>query len=307
MKNIKLVFISICLCTSGFLTAQQDVMFTQYMFNGLTINPAYAGSHNAISANFIGRKQWVKLNGAPQSTSFSIHSPLGGEKIALGAQLIQDKIGVSKNFLGNLSGAYHLPISNTAKLSFGLSAGLDQLSANFNDLYLGQDVSLIDPDLSNQSNFTDSKVNFGTGAYYYSKSTFLGVSVPRLLENSFGKNDIYQQKRHVFVYAGHVFTFSPNFKFKPNVLVKMTKNSPASIDLNANFLLIDKIWLGASYRSFESIDFLAQINVTDQLGIGYAYDWNTNGLKDANSGSHEIMLSYLFSFRKQAMLSPRYF
>jgi type IX secretion system PorP/SprF family membrane protein len=284
--------------------SQQDATFTQYMFNGLTLNPAYAGSHDAISSNFIWRKQWLNIDGAPQSSALSIHSPVGGDKIGVGLQLASDKIGASKTFLGNASASYILPISSTSKLSFGLSAGLDKMDYNFSDLQLGTSN---DPNFDATNNISDSKVNFGTGVYYYSKKTFVGLSVPKILENDFTSNNVsYTQKRHIFLYAGHVITIHPNLKFKPNVLVKMTGGA-TSIDLNANFLIVDKLWLGASYRSLESLDLIAQLNVTNQLGIGYAYDFTTNALKDYSSGSHEFMISYLFSFKKQAMLSPRYF
>jgi type IX secretion system PorP/SprF family membrane protein len=306
MKRISLIVSVLVSVLSGITTfAQQDVMFTQYMFNGLTINPAYAGSHDAISTNFIWRKQWLNLDGAPQSTNFSIHSPIGGDRIGLGLQLVQDKIGVSKEFIGNLSASYMMPISSTAKLAFGLSGGLDNMDFNFADLYTAND-----PNFDPANNIKANKINFGTGLYFFSKKTYIGLSVPRILENDFASatsNSVYTQKRHAFVYAGHVFELSPNVKFKPNVLVKMTTNSPVSVDLSANFLFIDKIWLGASYRQLESLDLLAQYYITDQLSVGYAYDMTTKGVKDISKSSHEIMLNYLFSFRKKAMLSPRYF
>lgn len=306
MKRFSLIIsILACLLMTRGASAQQDAMFTQYMFNGLSLNPAYAGSHNAISTNFIWRKQWVGLDGAPTSTNFSIHSPLGGDKLAGGVQLVHDKIGVSEELFVNGSLAYILPVSDDAKLSFGLSGGLDKLDYNFNDLELG---STVDPNFVEANNISESKVNFGLGVYYHTKNTFVGLSIPRLIENAYGNEGLtYQQRRHYFIYAGHVFTLHPNFKFKPNVLVKVSTNVPASVDLNANFLFIDKVWFGVSYRSSESIDLLAQYYVTDQLSFGYAYDINTNRLRTTNNGSHEVMLSYLFSFRKNAMLTPRYF
>jgi type IX secretion system PorP/SprF family membrane protein len=303
----KLVYILLAICSfinMATVFAQQDVMFTQYMFNGLTLNPAYAGSHEAISTNFIWRKQWLNIDGAPQSYAFSLHSPVGGNKIGLGLQLVNDKIGASKSFLGNASASYILPISENAKLSFGLSAGLEKLDYNFSDL---QGIEL-DPNFSTSNNITGSKVNFGTGIYYHSKKTFIGVSLPRILENEYSSNNLtYGQRRHFFIYAGHIIDLHQNIKFKPNILVKMATNSKASVDLNANFLFIDKIWLGVSYRSFESLDIIAQYHISDQLSIGYAYDMTTNKLKNYSNGSHEFMLSYLFSFKRKAMLSPRYF
>ena len=238
MKRFSLIIsILAFLLMSRITSAQQDAMFTQYMFNGLAINPAYAGSHNAISANFINRQQWVGIDGAPQSTSFSVHSPLGGDKLAVGVQLVHDKVGVSKELFTNASLAYVLPVSETAKLSFGLSVGLDMVDYNFADLEMG--TTVVDPNFDPSNSISENKTNFGLGAYYHTKNTYFGVSVPRLMENEYGDEVTYQQKRHYFVYAGHVFKLHPNVKFKPNVLVKISSNVPMSIDLNANFLFID--------------------------------------------------------------------
>lgn len=308
MKKIISIFTVITASLAYFTAAaQQDAMFTQYMFNGLAINPAYAGSQEAISSNFIWRKQWLNIDGAPTSNAFSIHSPIGGNKLGAGLQLVNDKVGASNSQFANLSGSYTIDVSEDAKLSFGLSAGYNKMEYNFSDLYLGKTADKVfDP----SDKVSGSQVNFGTGVYYRTKKTFVGLSIPKLLENEFtstSENASYIQRRHAYVYAGHVFELHPNLKFKPNVLVKMTSGLPMSVDLNANFLIIDKVWLGVSYRSLESIDFIAQLNITDQLGVGYAYDHTTNQLKEDSKGSHELMVSYLFSFRKSAMLSPRYF
>lgn len=306
MKKIKLILsvLGLSLCSAAL--AQQDVMYTQYMFNGLAFNPAYAGSHEATSLTFLWRRQWLNIPGAPQSFTLGAHTPLGGKKIGFGIQAAQDQIGVSNQTSANASLSYMLPLSAHGVLSFGLSAGLDKLDFDFNSLQLGQSVdATFDPSQS----IDENKGNIGAGLYYHSNRTFVGVSVPRLIENEFGNANgtSFVQKRHLFVYAGHVFDLHPNLKFKPNVLFKAVEGADLQVDLNANFLFIDKLWLGVSYRSFESVGLLAQYMVTDQFGVGYAYDLNVNGLKDYNSGSHEIVLNYLFSFRKKTMLTPRYF
>ena len=306
MKRISLIISILALSLfSRMAWAQQDAMFTQYMFNGLAFNPAYAGSHEAISASFLYRNQWVNVDGAPNTTTFSLHSPLGNERIGLGVQFLSDKIGVSKQKVANISASYILPLTDESNLSFGLSAGMDMIEYDFNDLELGgtNDV-YFDP----SNNINDNKANVGAGIYYYSKKTFLGLSVPRILQNEYGKGPSKLiQNRHLYVYGGHVFDLHPNLKFKPNVLLKTVEKAPLEVDLNANFLFIDRIWAGVSWRSLESVDLLTRVLLTEQLSVGYSYDISTNGLKDYSKGSHEFMLNYLFSFQKKTMLSPRYF
>lgn len=306
MRRISLFisFLALCL-VSQISWAQQDAMFTQYMFNGLALNPAYAGSHDAISASLLYRNQWVNVDGAPNTGAFALHSPLGNDKIAIGVQAVRDQIGISKETIANVSAAYRLPLSERAKLSFGLSAGINMLDYNFNDLELG---SVNDAFFDPSNNIKDNKANVGAGLYYYTNNTFLGVSVPRLLQNDFGDGvETFTQKRLLYVHGGHVFNLNPNLKFKPNALIKATSNAPVEVDLNANFLFIDKIWAGVSWRSFESVDLIARLLVTEQLSLGYSYDITTNDLRDNSKGSHEFMLNYLFSFQKKKMLSPRYF
>ena len=309
MKRISLIISAVfaLMLHSADVHAQQDAMFTQYMFNGLALNPAYAGSHEAIRTTFLHRNQWTQIDGAPNTTTLSIHTP-ANERIGLGFQLAHDKIGVSQQTVANISGAYMMPLSGSAKLSFGLSIGLDNLQYNYSDLdlYSTNDVFF---DASN--NINESKMNVGAGLFYHSDKTFVGISVPKLLENEYGEEVASViQSRHYFIYAGHIIDLHPNLKFKPNVLFKAVEGAPLEADLNANFLFIDRIWAGVSWRSFESIGLMTQLNVTEQFGIGYAYDIVTNDIVTSDNkrtGSHEFMLTYLFSFKKKAMLSPRYF
>lgn len=306
MRRISLIISFVALCiVSRTSWAQQDAMFTQYMFNGLALNPAYAGSHDAISTSLLYRNQWVDVDGAPNTGAFTIHSPLGNDKLAVGLQVVRDQIGISKETVFNASLAYRVPITEKAKLSFGLSIGGNRLDYNFNDLELGgtNDV-FFDP----SNNINESRANVGAGVFYYSSKTFLGVSIPRLIENEFGSGEgVYTQRRLFYVHGGHVFDLHPNLKFKPNILLKATANAPLEMDINANFLFVDKVWAGVSWRSLESVDLIARLLVTEQLSLGYSYDIITNDLRDQTKGSHEFMLNYLFSFQKKKMLSPRYF
>lgn len=306
MSYIKHLLGIVLIASVGFAAqAQQDVMFTQYMFNGLALNPAYAGSHNALSATALIRKQWVGIDGAPFSQTLSVHSPFKDERMGVGFQVVNDKIGISKET--NLYGAYSywIPVG-AGRLSMGLQAGINLFGTDFSQLDLKHDSDI---DFS-QGNLSELKPNFGAGLYYYTERLYLGLSVPRLVENKFGDDaagNTFQQARHYFLTGGYVFDLGPNWKFKPNFLIKTVPGAPVELDLNANFLFIEKLWMGVSWRSFDSFDLLAQFFITDQLSLGYAYDITTTKLRGYTSGSHELMLNYVFKFSEDKMLTPRYF
>lgn len=286
--------------------AQQEIMFTQYMFNGLALNPAYAGSHEAVSMTFLARDQWGGIEGAPNTQTFSIHSPVNKKSIALGLQIIHDKISVFNQYGVNAAYAYRIPTGN-GTLSFGLQGGftsyqaeLTQLSTNHTSEVFGADVSKFLP-------------NFGAGVYYYSKKYYLGFSIPQLISNSLhdeivGVDSDARQKRHYFLTSGYVFDLSRNVKFKPNALLKVVEGAPIELDLNANVLLNNVVWLGLSWRSFADFDALLELQVNNQLLIGYSYDFaNTTDLRRVNSGSHELMLNYRLRYAKKKVVTPRLF
>lgn len=307
LKGIILVVL-VVIAQSGY--AQQDAMFTQYMFNGLVLNPAYAGSHEALSATALLRKQWVNVDGAPSTQTLSMHTPYEAKRMGFGLQLVHDKIGVSNetNIYGSYS--YWVPMGN-GRLSMGLQAGVNMLRSEFDELVL---INEGDPGFDDAS-FSAVKPNFGAGLYYYTDRFYVGLSAPRLLRNNYGQlpssvstNDFsFRQERHYYLTAGYLFELSPNVKLKPSFLVKQVSNAPVEVDLNANVLFVDRLWLGVSLRSGDSFDFLAQFLVNNQLSIGYAYDLTTSSLKSQTSGSHEVMVNYLFSFGDKKILTPRYF
>lgn len=304
MKALKSTLIAVMLGFSAMVFAQQDVHFTQYMFNGLALNPAYAGSHDALSTTFLFRKQWVGIDGAPSTQTLSAHAPFISERVGVGLQLVRDQIGVSDetNIYGSYS--YWIPVANDTRLSMGLQAGATILNTQFSNL---NTVDSQDPDF--ESNIKGAKPNFGTGVYLYSKRYYVGASVPRILQSTFNSDGTvnYKQQRHYFITGGYVFDAGPHVKLKPNVLVKVVGGAPIEADLNLNALFVDRLWLGVSWRSFDSFDFLAEYLITKQLRIGYAYDLSLTPLRNHNSGSHEIMLNYIFDFRDTKMLTPRYF
>ena len=285
--------------------AQQQVMFTQYMFNGLAINPAYAGIHEGMSASILWREQWAGFTGAPSTQTLSLHSPIGKSSASYGGMVIRDKIGVTEQIGAQASAAYRIFIDEDTRLSFGLQASMTNFRAEYIDTTTGSD-----PTLAN-SNINEFKPNFGVGLLYHSDKYYLGLSIPQMLNQSFDQTNESSESqlvRHYFLTGGLVFDLNPDFKLKPNVLIKYVSGAPIQVDLNVNLLIKEVIWVGASYRSFDSIDLLMQLQLTPRFQLGYAYDISTsNELRSVNSGSHEIMLNYVFQLNKTRAVSPRYF
>lgn len=316
MKKIRLVIIAFFILTlNSQVEAQQQVMFTQYMFNQLALNPAYAGIHEGISTSFLARYQWVGFEGAPRTQTFSIHSPIKYRSISLGGVLIRDQIGVTDQFGAYFSSSYRINFVNHTKLSFGFQISINQYRTDFTENPNN------DPNLASQ-NINDFSPNGGAGVMWHSDRFYLGVSIPQLVNHTVG-DDLEMPVdpntgepidpdakliRHYFIAGGYVFQLNPDLKFKPNVLFKWVQGAPLQLDLNANFLIKELVWLGLSYRSLDSFDALFQLQVTPQFQLGYAYDfYTTSDLSRVNSGSHEIMINYVFNIRNDKIVTPRYF
>lgn len=291
--------------------AQQDPMYTQYMFNTQTINPAYAGTWESVGFMALGRHQWTGWDGAPETYTFSLQAPLKNERVALGFNVISDKVGLEKKFYLFADYSYLVPVGEKTNLRLGLKGGFTNYSNNL------QEYDLIDP---NDPNFVGEiknafKPNFGVGAFLYSKKAYVGFSIPKVVSTTF-ENDMENfsvegELRHYFLIAGAVFNLGENVKFKPTMLTKASFTSetgtPVQFDLTGNFLIKEKLWLGAMYRTGSSYGFIAQWIFAEKLRIGYAIDFSTNNLKEHNNGTHEVMVSYELRFKKENVISPRYF
>lgn len=293
------------LMTVGYFAhGQQQVMFTQYMFNGLALNPAYAGSHETVSITALAREQWTGIDGAPSTQTLSVHSPVFNKRIGLGLLVLHDEIGVTEQTGVYAAYSYKIPFVNGANLALGLQAGINMYDARFSE------VSDVNPVFAN-GDVKEAHPNFGFGAYYFTDRFYAGISIPQLAQNTFDKdNDDSDSKivRHYFANAGYVFDLNESLKLKPNVLIKAVEGAPVEFDVNANLLINEVIWVGLSWRSFDSIDALFQLQVTDRLQFGYAYDFaTTTDLRRVNGGSHELMLNYRFTFNKSRIVTPRYF
>jgi len=293
---------------AGKSVAQQDPMYTQYMENMLTINPAYAGSKDLLTMMVVSRNQWVSMPGAPITRTLEMHSPITGTNTGLGLSVLNDQIGPVKQTGVYFDYSYTLNFSNKRKLALGLKAGVNFLEAGVANLTTNDPN---DPVFANDisRNFLP---NFGVGAFYHAERYYLGLSIPKLIENDINKNgftvqNITREQMHIFFIAGYVFDVNRIVKFKPSILTKYVKNAPISINMDGTFLFYDKLWLGVMYRVGDSFGGLFQLQVTNQLKIGYSYDLPINLLGAYNSGTHEIMVTYDFNLGGNKVRSPRYF
>jgi type IX secretion system PorP/SprF family membrane protein len=290
------------------MQAQQDMAFSQYMFNMLSVNPAYAGSRDVISMTSLYRKQWVNVEGTPSILTFTADAPLKSEKIGLGFQVFNDKVGVFTTTGVFASGAYRIRLKK-GSLAMGLQAGFYQFRADLTDVKLSKDALY---DQAFATNVRKILPNFGTGVYYNSDRYYIGFSLPHLVNNKlFNKSDTIvsnaKLSRHVFIVGGYVIPFSLDVKLKTSTLIKFVQGSPIQMDLNANLWFFDKLATGLSYRTSGALVGMLEVQATPQLRFGYAYDGNIGKSRKSLRGSHEIMLRYEFGYVKSKMLSPRYF
>lgn len=289
--------------------AQQDALFSQYMFNRLVINPAYSGSRDVLSATIVNRYQWVGMDGAPNTLTASIHTPLRNEKIALGLYVYSDKLGPMSNsgFMANY--AYRIRVWN-GRLAFGLQAGIKMVDIDWNKMEMKDNDDLVI--LNGPKGEVMPDANFGI--YYYTNRYFVGISSKHLFENTFGQVSDDEFKtysnltRHFYAMAGVAIPLSDRFVFRPSTLVKYAQNAPVNVDINASMLYNETFWFGASYRtSRNALVFILEFNLRKNLRIGYSYDTYMSELKNHSLGSHEIMIGYDINLFKPRMLSPRYF
>lgn len=289
--------------------AQQDPMYTQYMFNTQTINPAYAGTWESIGFMALARQQWIGLDGAPSTYTFSFQSPLRKEEIALGLNILNDKVGLEKRFSVFGDYSYLLKINKQTNLRLGLKAGFTNYSNNLQAYHLYPDGLT---DLLFQGEIgTRFMPNFGIGAFLHSKTYYIGLSVPKLVHNEFQNNynnfSTQAELRHFFLIGGLVVNLNEDIKFKPTFLAKATAAAPVEFDFSANLLIKEKIWLGTMYRTGDAFGFIAQWIFDKKLRIGYAIDFTTTKLHNYQNGTHEIMVSYELRLMKEKFVSPRYF
>lgn len=285
--------------------AQFEAGYSQYMFNGLAINPAYAGSQQSLSLSIISRFQSPAINGSASTQTLTAHTGIKGKKIGLGLMVITDKIGVTRQTGFYASFAYKVRFSNST-LSLGLQGGGTSVQSDYSQLLIKQPG---DPLVS--GDIKEFQPNIGAGVYYYSKRFYAGLSMPQMIDEL---NDNFTQLKPLIFTTGIVFRLTEALKLKPNLLVRLVDNQLVEINYqlveinyNMNLLIHEILWVGVSYRPSSSVTGLLEIQITDQLRLGYAYDATISDLSKADSGSHEILLNYRLRFSKKKVVNPSYF
>jgi len=295
------------------MSAQQDAQYTQYMYNTVAVNPAYAGSRGVLSIGALHRSQWLGLDGAPTTQTLNIHTPVS-ERVGLGLSIVNDEIGNGTNQDTYFDGvfSYTIPVSRTGKLSFGVKAGGHLLNIDFNKLR-NFDPSTAPPgQVSIDKKFSP---NFGAGVYYHTEQFYAGLSVPNFLKTEHfdgsgnSSSFLAQERMNWYLITGYVFELNPDLKLKPALLFKAVEGAPLQVDLSATALINDKFSLGAAYRWDAAVSALAGFQLNDKLMLGLAYDREVTELGNTafNDGSFEIFLRFEFFTRYKNVIAPRFF
>ncbi len=309
MKKFIITIVFLTLSLWG-VKAQQDAQYTQYMYNTLAVNPAYAGSRGVLSINALHRSQWVGLDGAPTTQTINLNTPVS-KRLGLGLSIVNDEIGngTNQDTYFDAVASYTIPTSRTGKLSFGLKAGGHALNLDFSKLRNYNDEANT-VGLSN----IDKKFapNFGAGVYYHSDKFYAGLSVPNFLKTEHfesSSSSFAQERMNFYFITGYVFDLNADLKFKPAVLVKAVSGAPLQIDLSANFMLNNKVTLGAAYRWDAALSALVGFQISDQFLLGLAYDKETTELGNTafNDGSFEVLLRYELRTKYKKIIAPRFF
>jgi type IX secretion system PorP/SprF family membrane protein len=318
LRKMYIIILCVLFFTKG--RAQQEALYSQYFFNQLAINPAYAGNHDALNITSLSRKQWFGLNGSPTTFSVFGHTPLltnhavnrdakprffsPNNQIGLGMVLCNAHVGVSNNFLASFAYSYKILLSDEERLSFGLQGSI----LNFRESYSQLDnINTFDPVFRN--NLSVTKFNFGTGVFYETDRYYAGLSVPEIIENHLNPENASGEKqlRQYFITGGYLFYLNLNLKIKPTFLLRYTDGLPPGIDVSANVLYKDKTWIGISYRYNNSVNLTGEFLISPKFRIGLAYDYPISQLHLVTHGSAELMLSYTFLKSTKRILNPRYF
>ncbi|WP_318345869.1 PorP/SprF family type IX secretion system membrane protein [Flagellimonas baculiformis] len=297
------------ICTMSFLHAQQDAQYTQYMYNTVSVNPAYAGSRGHLSIAALYRNQWLGLDGAPETQTLNIHTPMGYRGVGLGLSIVNDKIGPTSETYFDVDFSYTIQTSWEGRLSFGLKASAHMLDIRYSEL----DEFEVDPQLQSQQDIRNKfSPNIGAGVYYHTDRFYVGLSAPRILETThFDESSVSTAKEQINMYfiTGYVWDLNPFLKFKPTLLTKAVQGAPLQVDLSANFMLNERFIGGVAYRWDAAFSGLFGFMLSDQLMLGLAYDREITELGAAtfNDGSFEVIIRYDFIRNIGNLKSPRFF
>ncbi len=308
IKNKAISILLPLLLVVSALSAQQEAMYTHYMYNTLSINPAYAGSRDALTITALHRSQWVGFPGAPKTQTITMHSPFYQDAVNVGLSVLNDQIGPVNNTAVYLDYAYRMRVSKKAKLAFGLKLGLSAFAIDLNSLKSTDNTDEL-------VHMEDNSVlpNVGLGVYYSTPKFYAGVSTPKLFKNAYNYEDLSSglsvEQLHYYFIAGAFVRLSPNWELKPTGYMKITRAATIEIDATAELLYKGRFSVGVMGRTEDAVGFLVGISITNQLALGYSFDWSfVNNTAKYNDGSHEVILSYDFVFQSMKRIrSPRYF
>ena len=301
--SLKGISICIAMLLAHLCHAQQRVQFTQYMFNNLIINPAYAGADEALSITFINRSQWTGVKNAPQTQTLSVHTLLTNKRMGLGMTLQNDRLGAQKNVNGLLVYSYHIKTGPNSVLSMGLQAGFNNSKRDYASLT----GSANDPQV-NSLFISKTTFDFGAGFYFRAKDFRAGLSSPSMITDRINLNDsvrVTLMTRNIFGFLSYVIKIHNDVDMMPSTLIKYTPNLPVGFDINMNFIYRKILTMGLSYRHKESVDFMLKAKVTPLLQFGYAYDHPIGVVNTISNGSHELMVNYLFKPQQKKEYRPR--
>ena len=306
MKNYALL--GLLLFLAGGVFAQNDLGYTHFVFNKLPYNPAYAGSKDVLDTRVLYRNQWMGIDGAPQTLSANAHGSFFQNKVGIGFDVQSDQIGKTQHQLAGLSYSYRMTLNNNLRLSVGLRTGIEHARV---------DWTLANPEETGDNAIPTAassalRPNFGAGIYLTNDKFYAGLSMPRMLNSPVDPtngldSDPFNYRRTTYFMAGYLTRLSPLLQFKPSVLVSYNAAAPLDVDLQANFLLLDKLWLGVGHRLGDSFDALVQYELNNRLQLGLSYDFTTSRLQKATSGSYELLVGYTFKCADCKVKSLRYF
>ncbi len=308
-RKLKYGFIVLLLMFSVSGFSQQDPLFTQYMNNPGLINPAYAGSKGMTNISGSFRKQWVSMDWSPMTTTLWASTPYNKYDVGLGLTFLNDQIGPVNQTGLYFDYAKYFTLAKNRTLSLGLKAGFNYMDVNLLNLTINEPDPLLALNGRNKSFLP----NFGVGAYYFTNSFYVGLSIPKIIRNAIRDRDntlevLGREEQHYYLTAGYLFTIKESvFSMKTSTMTRIVNGSPGSFEISATGIIYDRVWLGLTYRFAHAITAHARFQIDDQIQLGYSYDLNNSRLKYRSSGSHEIFLSYDFSIKGQRILSPRYF
>ncbi len=304
-RYLKYILIIVCTGLGSGLYGQQDPQFTQYMYNTLSVNPAYAGSRGHLSILGMYRTQWVGLNGAPTSQVLAIDGSVG-KNVGLGLIVSRDELGPSDETFFDLNFSYTIKLDeNDKRLSFGLKGGGRLFNVDFSKGLFE------DPDIAFQNNIENKFFpTVGAGVYYHTGKGYLGFAVPNFFSEEHYDGSVQKiatERLHYYLIGGKILRLNPDVLFKPAFFVKWVPGAPIIADVSANFLIKDVLTLGAAYRWDDSFSGLLGIDISEKIHIGYAYDLTTTDLKNYNNGTHEIFLRFELRSLKKRLKSPRFY